>query len=56
MTYQIVAERTPKSKIIFLSGLSYTEATKNLIMITQMIKAGINTQYNVKDFSIVEEK
>lgn len=56
MKYQIVAERTPESKIIFLSGLTYTEATKNLVMITQMIKAGIKTQYDVQDFSIVEEK
>ena len=55
MKYQIVANQKPDSKII-LTGLTYKEATNNLIMITRMIKAGIKTQYDVEDFSIVEEK
>lgn len=56
MKYQIVANQKPDSKIILLKGLSYKEATNNLIMITRMIKAGIKTQYDIEDFSIVEEK
>lgn len=52
MKYQIVAS----NKVTIIGGLSYKEATNNLIMITRMIKAGIKTQYDIEDFSIVEEK